>query len=279
MNLRLGKFNPYSIPDNSKILVISKRGFGRSVLFKDLLWHKRHLPTANIVNYNEDFESVYSSLIPSVTIDTSLDEELLENLPKEGALVFDNCFDDVLFEMTVLDSNVLTMIGFLPNYLPQSLEGIDYLFIFELPSHWHNTVYRHLETIFPTIELFSQILEQTTGNYECLVANLSSKSQKFENRLFWYKASIHPIFQMGTCVPTPALVPNPAPVQETSGISDFELYSIINDFLETEQAQANYYWEPSPSEILIQRQAVERMGRKARSEHMSWVRSHRKGRR
>jgi hypothetical protein len=52
--------------------------------------------------------------------------------------------------------------------------------------------------MFPTFESFAQIMDQCTENYECLVVNNNSKSNKLQDQIFWYKAQSHPDFRLGS---------------------------------------------------------------------------------
>ena len=51
--------------------------------------------------------------------------------------------------------------------------------------------------MFPTYEIFSQVMDQCTSNYECLVIDNTTKSNKIEDMVFWYKADNHPAFKLG----------------------------------------------------------------------------------
>ena len=50
--------------------------------------------------------------------------------------------------------------------------------------------------MFPTFESFSQVMDQCTENYECLVINNTAKSNKLQDQVFWYKANDHPPFKL-----------------------------------------------------------------------------------
>ena len=51
--------------------------------------------------------------------------------------------------------------------------------------------------MFPTFEIFCQVMNQCTENYECLVINNTVRSNKLEDCVFWYKATDHPPFKLG----------------------------------------------------------------------------------
>jgi hypothetical protein len=40
-------------------------------------------------------------------------------------------------------------------------------------------------------------MNQCTENYECLVINNNSKSNKLQDQVYWYKADSHPDFKIG----------------------------------------------------------------------------------
>ena len=52
--------------------------------------------------------------------------------------------------------------------------------------------------MFPTFESFVQVMDQCTENYECLVINNNSKSNKLQDQIFWYKAESHENFKLGS---------------------------------------------------------------------------------
>ena len=52
--------------------------------------------------------------------------------------------------------------------------------------------------MFPTFESFVQVMDQCTENYECLVINNNSKSNKLHDQIFWYKAEPHGNFKLGS---------------------------------------------------------------------------------
>ena len=51
--------------------------------------------------------------------------------------------------------------------------------------------------MFPSFEMFCQIMDQCTENYECLVINNNAKSNKLTDQVFWYKANPHDDFRIG----------------------------------------------------------------------------------
>jgi hypothetical protein len=50
--------------------------------------------------------------------------------------------------------------------------------------------------MFPNFEMFCQVMDQCTENYECLVIHNNAKSNKLTDQVFWYKADSHDDFRL-----------------------------------------------------------------------------------
>ena len=72
-----------------------------------------------------------------------------------------------------------------------------YLFLRE--NIWSNRkrLYDHYAGMFPTFEMFCETMDQCTENYECLVIDNTSKSNKIEDQVYWYKSDHTPDFKIG----------------------------------------------------------------------------------
>jgi hypothetical protein len=82
---------------------------------------------------------------------------------------------------------------------PMLRTNIDYVFI--LRENYianRKRIYENYAGMFPTFESFCQVMDQCTENYECLVINNNSKSNKLFDQVFWYKADNHGDFKLGS---------------------------------------------------------------------------------
>jgi hypothetical protein len=50
-------------------------------------------------------------------------------------------------------------------------------------------IYDSYAGMFPSFEVFCQVMDQCTENFECLVIHNNAKSNKLEDQVFWYKAN------------------------------------------------------------------------------------------
>ena len=80
---------------------------------------------------------------------------------------------------------------------PALRSNVDYVFILGKILILLEKGYMNIMLMFPTYEIFSQVMDQCTSNYECLVIDNTTKSNKIEDIVFWYKANDHPAFKLG----------------------------------------------------------------------------------
>jgi hypothetical protein len=84
--------------------------------------------------------------------------------------------------------------------LPPDLRGqCDYVFVFREPIVQNRKrLYENFFGIFPSFEMFEQVLKVCTENYECLVLDNTSKSNKIEDCVFFYRSPIRKNFRIGS---------------------------------------------------------------------------------
>ena len=82
---------------------------------------------------------------------------------------------------------------------PNLRTNIDYVFILR-ENYMSNRkrLYEHYAGMFPNFEMFCQVMDQCTENYECLVIHNNAKSNKLCDQVFWYKAEIHDEVKLGS---------------------------------------------------------------------------------
>ena len=81
---------------------------------------------------------------------------------------------------------------------PNLRTNIDYVFILRENIYSNRKrLYDHYAGMFPTFEMFCETMDQCTENFECLVIDNTSKSNKIEDQVYWYKADKVPNFKIG----------------------------------------------------------------------------------
>ena len=234
-NLNLRKFNMSSIPDDSVVVFIGKRNTGKSFLCKDLLYYHQDIPVGTVISGTEATNSFYSKIVPGIFIHEEYNETIVERfrnrqasvvakkneeiqqsggsrIDPRGFLILDDCLYDASWTKSVnvrslfmngRHSKVLFIITMqYPLGIPPNLRtNIDYVFILrENVVANRKRIYDCYAGMFPSFEVFCQVMDQCTENYECLVIHNNAKSNKIEDQVFWYKAESHDDFKMGADV-------------------------------------------------------------------------------
>ena len=224
MNIQIKKFDPTKIEPCRVCIFIGKRGTGKSQLVTDILYHQRKIPMGVVMSGTEESNEHYKEYVPDTFIYGQYEPEVIEKvikrqkevIRKNNDKIIPNTFlllDDCMYDnkwtrdvnirgifMNGRHWKILFMITM--QYcmdLPPSLRAnIDYIFILrENIIQNREKIYKHFFGIFPTFDSFNEVLNQCTENYECLVLDNVTKSNKIEDVVFWYKAKIGRKFRIG----------------------------------------------------------------------------------
>lgn len=227
-NLRLKKFDMKWIKDDSVVVFIGKRNTGKTYLTIDLLYHHQDIPIGTAISATESANQTYSKIIPPLFIHDEYTPELIEkvlrrqklinfkiannseyrNVDPRAFLLLDDCMFDTKWTKDVnirycfmngrhyklfFILNMQYALGIPPNLRT----NIDYVFILrENIFANRKRIYEQYAGMFPTFDIFNQVMDNCTENYECLVIHNGSKSNKLEDQVFWYKANPHQDFRM-----------------------------------------------------------------------------------
>jgi hypothetical protein len=226
MELQLKKFNINDVKDDKVVVLIGKRDTGKSFLCRDLLYYHNDIPAGQVISGTEGANQFYSKIVPKLFIHGEYNTNIIQNMLKRQKLMLEKqqsgeqvdpraflILDDCLYDNTWAKDKhmrsifmngrhykllfMLTMqyaLGIPPNLRT----NIDYIFILrENYVSNRKRLYEHYAGMFPTFEMFCQVMDQCTEDYECLVINNNAKSNKLTDQVFWYKAEPHPDFRIG----------------------------------------------------------------------------------
>ena len=225
-------FKPEST-DGPVIVLIGRRDTGKSFLVRDLLYYHQDIPIGTVISGTEAGNGFYGKLVPKLFIHDEYNSAIIENILKRQKTVLKQMkkevemykkstidprafviLDDCLFDaswtrdkmMRLLFMNgrhwkmMLIITMQYPLGIPPNLRtNIDYVFILREPYISNRKkIYENYAGMFPTFESFTQVMDQCTENYECLVINNNAKSNKLNDQIFWYKAEDHKNFKLGS---------------------------------------------------------------------------------
>lgn len=223
MQLQLKKFDPSKINDDSVCVYLGKRNTGKSWCLKNILSYHKDIPVGIVISPTEKANGFFEKIIPSMLIYDEPEEKIIEqflsrqiNITNErkkelklhgnsqidarAFFILDDCMYDkrwinnisirsifmngrhykIFFQITLQHALGLP---------PVLRNNIDYVFIFRNNIRKEREkIYQHYAGMFPTFEAFEQVMMQTTENYECMVIDNKTQSNKLEDQIFWYKA-------------------------------------------------------------------------------------------
>lgn len=233
MQLHLRKFDPASIASDKVLVFLGKRNTGKSFLVRDILYYQRDIPVGTIISPTESANKFYSNMVPSLFIHDEYTPQLVESVLKRqkmmtkkinkelmmygkcsvdprAFLILDDCLYDGCWKkdkniryifMNGRHQKIMLLITMqYPLGVPPDLRtNVDYVFILRENSYGNRKrIYENYCSIFPTFEMFCQVMDQVTDGYGCLVIDNTSRSNKLEDNVFWYVAEDHPTFTVGS---------------------------------------------------------------------------------
>jgi hypothetical protein len=214
-------------------VLIGRRDTGKSFLVRDLLYYHQDIPIGTVISGTEEGNGFYGTHVPKLFIHDEYNTAIIENILKRqrGVLkqmqkelaaykrttidprtfvILDDCLydngwaKDKMMRLLFMNGRhwkiMLVITMQYPLGIPPNLRtNIDYVFILREPYITNRRrIYENYAGMFPTFESFCQVMDQCTENYECLVINNNSKSNKLHDQIFWYKADPHGDFKLGS---------------------------------------------------------------------------------
>ena len=231
--LRLKKFRIDKMVDHATVAMIAKRASGKSYLTREILYHKKDIPTSVVISRTEKLNKFYGDFIADSFIYDNFETEILSKIYsrqakcnednrariKEGKkekddrimLVMDDCMSSKgswVKDQNILElffngrhhhvSFILTM-QYAVGIPPEMRSNFDYIFLLaeDFISN-QKRLYEHYAGMFPTFDIFKQVFANVTQNYGVMVINNRIHSSNITDKVFWYKAKKVPDFKMGS---------------------------------------------------------------------------------
>ncbi len=230
--LPIKRFNIHEMVDHCTIAMIAKRATGKSFLTREIMFQKKHIPSAVAISRTEKLNSFYSEFIPDSYIFSEYDSSILSKIyerqsmmnednkkrvkdgkkPKDDAvmLIMDDCMSSKgtwLKDPNILElffngrhhhlSFILTM-QYSVGIPPEMRSNFDYIFLLaEDTISNRKRLYEHYAGMFPTFDIFQQVFSDITDNYGIMVINNRVHSKNITDKVFWYKAKNVPTFRIG----------------------------------------------------------------------------------
>lgn len=213
VRLTVKRFDPTGMKPHRIILLVGKRGTGKSVLMEDLMYHLRdRLDFGLAMTPTESTAECFRKHMPDQWIYPCFDAGKVDSMlniqrdsvkkkrPKSLFIAMDDCmFDkkclkslamrDLFFNGRHLHVTLMNAMQYVMDMGPDLRSQCDYCFILK-ENILSNKVrlYKYFFGMFDTFKDFSRVLEKCTENHCALVLDNTAPSNRLEDSIFWYRA-------------------------------------------------------------------------------------------
>lgn len=220
--LQIKEFDLTTIVDHAAIVIIARRGSGKSFVTRDILYSKRHIPGGVVIAPTDKMNGEYKKFFPDIFIHYVITEEILnkillrqremmekqkvkkkegKTLDPSGVLVMDDCLAQKktwakIQAITEILMNgrhykltyILTMQS--PMGLPPDLRlNFDYVFLLkEVSAINRKKIWMNYASMFPSLDYFEKVFSKTTENFCSMVIDNRKPSDQLSDIVFWFKA-------------------------------------------------------------------------------------------
>ena len=229
MNLQITRFDPHKLEERRKegspatCVFIGKRGTGKSTLVSDILYHQRRIPMGIVMSATEESNDFYKKHVPDLFIYGEYNKDAItgcidrqrkairQKIPDADMFVL---LDDCMYDRKMIrDPNIrgifmngrhwkllfLLTMQYCMDLPPDLRANVDFVFCLrENIIQNQEKLYKNFFGIFPTFDAFKEVMNSCTEGYDCMVLDNTSRSNKIEDCVFWYRAKPNRKFRIGS---------------------------------------------------------------------------------
>lgn len=223
MKLQIKKFDPQQMKPHRIILLVGRRGSGKSVLMRDLMEQiSKRVDFGIAMTPTEDTMSVFREHIPESSIYGGFDSCKMERMlnmqralckeQKQRALYV--IMDDCMYDKRVLRSTAMrdlfmngrhmhitffNAMQYVMDMGPDLRTQVDYVFAFKENILTNkNKMWKYFFGMFDRFDDFQRVYDRCTDNYGVMVLDNTAPTTRMEDCVYWYRARTDlPKFRMG----------------------------------------------------------------------------------
>jgi hypothetical protein len=215
--LPINEFKLDSMCENPSIVMIAKRGSGKSVVCKAILNHFRHIPAGLIIAPTDRMNCFYGNFFPESYIhydyrsdiiekllyrqDMMIEKKKKKNIDSRAFIVMDDCLSkrgswmkdqpitELLFNGRHYEIMYILTMQYPLGITPELRGNFDYIFLLaeDFVSNLKR-IYDHYAGMFPDFNSFRQTFSQLTSDFGCMVITNRGARKTFLEKVYWYRA-------------------------------------------------------------------------------------------
>jgi len=208
------------------ILILTKRGGGKTFLCRALLNQFKEYPAGIIISHTERTDPFFQNFFPDSFIYNKYDPKIFAKIlarqreikkrsnervahgksPKDTRLFLlmddclssskewskDECLKEILFNGRHLDITYILTMQQPMAVSPDLRSNFDFIFLLSVDNMTDvDKLYKHYSSAFPNILVFKSVLNKLTENYGCMVLKKrEAKGNDINSKVFHYKAPV-----------------------------------------------------------------------------------------
>lgn len=205
------------------IVMIAKRGSGKSFAARDIIYNFRHIPGGVVIAPTDKMNSFYKFFFPDLFIHYEIRSELLKKIlvrqsmmiekskvkkkkdkvviDPSGILIMDDCLarkkswgkDESILEILMNGRHyrltyILTMQTPL-GITPDLRLNFDYIFLLKEDSAINKKkLWDNYANMFPSLAAFDKVFTECTKNYKSMVIDNRKPADTIQEKVFWFMA-------------------------------------------------------------------------------------------
>lgn len=220
--LPINEFKLESMCPNPSIVMIAKRGSGKSWVCRAILNHFKDIPVGMIIAPTDRMNCFYGNFLPDSYVHYNYRSDIIEKLLqrqemmidkrqrrlKQGKktdtrafIVMDDCLSkkgtwmrdqpitELLFNGRHYDIMYILTMQYPLGITPELRGNFDYIFLLaeDFVSNLKR-IYDHYAGMFPNFDSFRQTFGQLTEDFGCMVISNRGARRSFLEKVYWYRA-------------------------------------------------------------------------------------------
>ena len=224
MRLRVKKFDPSTLKPHRIILIVGKRGTGKSVLQQDLMYHMSSKVDFGLAfSPTEETQDMFREHMPDSWIYGGFSQTKLDTMlqmqrdlckskkQRDLFIIMDDCMYDkkILKGLGIRDLfmngrhmhiTLCNAVQYVMDIGPDLRTQVDYIFALRENIISNKTkLWKYFFGMFEKYEDFAKVMDKCTANHGALVMDNTTGSCNIEECIFWYKANLDPPpFKLGS---------------------------------------------------------------------------------
>lgn len=216
------EFKLSQMVNDPSIVMIAKRGSGKSFVSRDIVYHYRRMPGGVVIAPTDRMNSFYKFFFPDLFIHYDIKEIILKKIlirqlmmvhkaqvkEKQGKKVDPSCIlimDDCLSRKKswAKDENIIEILMNGRHYrltyvltmqtplgiTPDLRLNFDYIFLLKEDSTINKKkLWDNYASMFPTLNSFEQVFRKCTEDYRSMVIDNRKPSDSVQEKVFWFRA-------------------------------------------------------------------------------------------